>query len=193
MRRATLFALTATLSLACSLPLPAFSAGQQSRPVAGSSATGSKTIYGSQLMTPAERSAYRQKMRSLKTAQEREAFRMQHHEEMQKRAQERGMQLPDMPPAGGARGGMGPGMSPGMSPGMGPGMGPGMKQGAGMGPGMRQGAGAGMQRMRVQTEQETRERTQPQTPSSSGKGEPTRKQTEQEQRERNTGDQSGGN
>lgn len=183
MRRASLFALTATLSLACSLPLPAFSAGQQSPPVAGSSATGSKTIYGSQLMTPAERSAYRQKMRSLKTAEEREAFRARHHEEMQKRAQERGMQLPDMPPAGGARGGMGPGM--------GRGMGPGMKQGAGMGPGMRQGSGAGMQRMRVQTEQETRERTQPQT-SSSGKGEPTRKQTEQEQRERNTGDQSGG-
>jgi len=180
MRRSTLIALTASLALACSLPLPALSAGQQSRPVAGST-TSSKTIYGSQLMTPAERSTYRQKMRSLKTVQEREAFRAQHHEEMQKRAKERGMQLPDMPPAGGARGGMGPGM------------GPGMKQGAGMGPGMRQGAGAGMQRMRVQTEQETRERTQPQTPSSSGKGEPTRKQTEQEQRERSTGDQSGGN
>lgn len=55
------------------------------------------TIYGSQLMTPAERTAYRKKMRSLKTAQEREAFRMQHHEEMQKRAQERGMTLPDEP------------------------------------------------------------------------------------------------
>lgn len=36
-------------------------------------------------------------MRSLKTAKEREAFRMQHHEEMQKRAQERGMTLPDEP------------------------------------------------------------------------------------------------
>ena len=64
-------------------------------------------IYGSQLMTPAERRAYRDQMRSLKTAQEREALRKQHHEQMQKRAAERGMRLPDMPPGQGA--GMGPG------------------------------------------------------------------------------------
>ncbi|AND68842.1 hypothetical protein ATSB10_13880 [Dyella thiooxydans] len=181
MRRPILFSLAAaTLSLACSLPSPAFSAGQQGRPVAGSTA-GGKTIYGSQLMTPAERNAYRQKMRSLKTAQERQAFRSQHHEEMQKRAQERGMQLPDMPPMGGARGGMGPGMGPGMNKGMGRGMNQGMNQG--MGPGMQP----------MQTQQETRERTRPQTPSSSGKGDPARTQTEQEQRERSTGDDSGGN
>ncbi len=54
-------------------------------------------VYGWQLMTPEERSAHRQKMRTLKTPQEREAFRKQHHEEMQKRAKERGMTLPDMP------------------------------------------------------------------------------------------------
>ncbi|HEX8776810.1 MAG TPA: hypothetical protein VF738_01725 [Rhodanobacter sp.] len=54
-------------------------------------------IYGWQLMTPAERSEYRMKMRSLKTVQEREALRSQHHEEMQKRAQQRGVTLPDMP------------------------------------------------------------------------------------------------
>lgn len=166
----------ATLSLACSLPSPAFSAGQQGRPVAGTT-SGGKTIYGSQLMTPAERNAYRQQMRSLKTVQEREAFRAQHHEQMQQRAKERGMQLPDMPPAGGARGGMGPGMGPGMN--------------KGMGRGMNQGLGPGMQP--TQTQQETRERTRPQTPSSSGKGEPSRTQTEQEQRERSTGDDSGGN
>ena len=76
-------------------------------------------IYGSQLMTPAERRAYRDQMRSLKTAQEREALRKQHHEQMQKRAAERGMRLPDMPPGQGA--GMGPvgGMGPGMGPGAG--------------------------------------------------------------------------
>lgn len=68
-------------------------------------------IYGSQLMTPAERRAYRDQMRSMKTAEEREALRKQHHEEMQKRAAERGMRLPDMPPRQGA--GMGPGMGPG--------------------------------------------------------------------------------
>ncbi len=60
-------------------------------------------IYGSQqLMTPAERRAYRDQMRSLKTAQEREALRKQQHEQMQKRAAERGMKLPAMPPVQGA-------------------------------------------------------------------------------------------
>lgn len=63
--------------------------------------------YGWQLMTPAERSAYRQKMRNLKTARERDALRNQHHEEMQKRAKERGMTLPDMPCRG-----AGPAMQP---------------------------------------------------------------------------------
>jgi hypothetical protein len=58
-------------------------------------------------MTPAERRAYRHQMRSLKTVQEREALRKQRHEQMQKRAAERGMRLPDMPPGQGA--GMGPG------------------------------------------------------------------------------------
>ncbi len=54
-------------------------------------------IYGSQLMTPAERNAFRKKMRSMKTNRERETLRMQHHEQMQKRAAERGVTLPDMP------------------------------------------------------------------------------------------------
>ena len=62
-------------------------------------------VYGWQLMTPAERSEYRMKMRSLKTTQERETLRRQHHEEMQKRAQQRGVTLPDMPRQG--RGGAG--------------------------------------------------------------------------------------
>lgn len=77
-------------------------------------------IYGSQLMTPQERAEYRTKMRSLKTRQERQAFRLEHHKAMQERARERGMMLPDMPPPGGGmRGGMGPGG--GMGGGMGPG------------------------------------------------------------------------
>jgi hypothetical protein len=64
-------------------------------------------IYGSQLMTTSERSAYRKKMRSLKTSQEREAFRTQHHEEMQKRAAARGVTLPEVPPARQGQGRMG--------------------------------------------------------------------------------------
>ncbi|HNH99618.1 MAG TPA: hypothetical protein PK958_11720, partial [Rhodocyclaceae bacterium] len=71
-------------------------------------------IYGSQLMTQEERLEYRNKMRSLKTAEERQALRLEHHQAMQARAKERGITLPEAPPAGGRhmmRGqrGMGPG------------------------------------------------------------------------------------
>ena len=80
-------------------------------------------IYGYQMMTPAERAEYRARMRSLNTVQERERYRLEHHREMQERARERGMTLPDQPmPRGG---GMGPGPGGGMGPGPGGGMGPG--------------------------------------------------------------------
>ena len=78
-----------------------------------------ETIYGSQLMTRKERAEHRAKMRSLKTKEERDAYRLEHHKKMQERAKEKGVTLPDEPPAAG----MGPG---------GGGMGPG---GGGMGPG----------------------------------------------------------
>ena len=77
-------------------------------------------VYGSQLMTNQERMEHRNKLRAAKTAEEREQIRLQHHEQMQLRAKEKGVTLPDMPPAQG--GGMGPGG--GMGGGMG-GMGPG--------------------------------------------------------------------
>ena len=64
-------------------------------------------IYGGQLMTPQEHTEYQNKMRSMKTQQERDAYRLQHHKQMQERARERGQELPDNPPAKG--GGMGPG------------------------------------------------------------------------------------
>lgn len=72
-------------------------------------------IYGYELMTPQERTEYQARMRALKTEQEREALRLEHHKKMQERAQAQGKTLPDMPPAG-----MGPGMGPG-GRGMGPG------------------------------------------------------------------------
>ena len=80
-------------------------------------------IYGYEMMTPNERIEYRNQMRSLKTTREREAFRLEHHKQMQARAKAQGKTLPDMPA------GMGPGS------GMGPGMGPGSGMGSGMGPG----------------------------------------------------------
>jgi hypothetical protein len=79
-------------------------------------------IYGYELMTPQERAEYQAHMRTLKTEQEREAYRQEQHKKMQERARVQGRTLPDTPPAG-----MGPGM-----------MGPG---GGGMGPGGRGGYG----------------------------------------------------
>ena len=78
-------------------------------------------IYGYQLMTQQERAEYQAQMQNMKTAEERERFRKEHHEKMQARAQERGVMLPDMPPQ---RGG-------------------GMNQGGGMGPGSGMGGGMG--------------------------------------------------
>ena len=73
-------------------------------------------IYGSQLMTAQERNEYRNRMRATKTLEERERIRAEHHEQMKVRAKERGVTLPDEPPAG-----RGPGMGPGPGGGMGPG------------------------------------------------------------------------
>lgn len=84
-------------------------------------------IYGSQLMTNQERIEHRNKLRGAKTAEEREEVRLQHHEQMQLRAKEQGVTLPDTPPAqgagqgrrmgpGGGMGGMGPGGGMGQRP-----------------------------------------------------------------------------
>jgi len=81
-------------------------------------------IYGSQLMTVRERNEYQVKMRSMKTEAEREAYRLEHHKQMQKRAREKGITLPDGPPA--QRGHMGAGPGGGMGGGMGGGPGGGM-------------------------------------------------------------------
>lgn len=70
-------------------------------------------IYGSQLMTRKERTEHRAKMRAAKTAEEREQVRREHHEAMKNRAKERGVTLPDDPPASGGGMGYGGGMGPG--------------------------------------------------------------------------------
>lgn len=69
-------------------------------------------IYGSELMTPQERYEYQNRMREMKTDQEREAFRFEHHKQMKERAKAQGKSLPDTPPADG-----GPGRGGGMGPG----------------------------------------------------------------------------
>ena len=85
-------------------------------------------VYGYELMTPQERNEYQTRMRSTKTEQEREAFRLEHHKKMQERAKAQGKTLPDMPPAD-------------RGPGMGPGGGMGPSGGKGTGPGGRGGYG----------------------------------------------------
>lgn len=109
-------------------------------------------VFGSQIMTPEERTEHRQRMRAARTLEEREQIRAEHHRQMVDRAKERGVTLPAEPPPGGGRmmGPGGRGMGPGngmMGPGgMGPGgMGPraGQGSGAGQGPGGGMGSGGG--------------------------------------------------
>ena len=109
------------LVLCMALAIPVQAADQahnQSQTSQQASKQEPERVYGSELMTPQERSAYQDHMRALKTQQEHDAYRMEHHKEMQKRAKAQGKTLPDMPP-----------------PGRGPGTGPGMGQGKGTGPG----------------------------------------------------------
>jgi hypothetical protein len=82
-------------------------------------------IYGSQLMTAQERNEHQQRMRELKTREEREQFRKEHHAKMQERAKERGITLPDEPPMKGRGAAPRPGGQPGMGPGAGGPRGPG--------------------------------------------------------------------
>lgn len=98
-------------------------------------------IYGSQLMSQQEMAEHRAKMRSLQTNEERETYRLEHHQMMQERAREQGVTLPDESPTAG--GGMGSGSGMGMgSGGMGSGSGMGTG-GGGMGSG-GMGSGGGM-------------------------------------------------
>ena len=90
-------------------------------------------IYGSQLMTTAERTEYQTKMRTLKTDSERDAFRLDHHTKMTTRATERGFTLPSTPPGVGA----GPKSNSGI------GAGPGSGKGAGQGSPANSPAGGG--------------------------------------------------
>jgi len=60
-------------------------------------------IYGSQLMTTAERTQYQSKMRTLKIDKERDAFRLDHHETMKVRAAEKGVTLPETPQGAGSK------------------------------------------------------------------------------------------
>lgn len=85
-------------------------------------------IYGSQIMTEQERNEFRERMRNAGSAEERQQLRAEHHERMQQRAKEQGVELPDGPPADR---GMGAGTGMGKGQGKGQGKGKGMGQGGG--------------------------------------------------------------
>mgnify|MGYP003572537572 FL=1 len=72
-----------------------------------------KQIYGWELMSVKERAEHREKMLSLKTEQERTAYRQEHHKLMQQRAKEKGVSIPDMPMHRGAEAGSGAGAGTG--------------------------------------------------------------------------------
>ncbi len=77
------------LALATSAALPAV-AQQPGQPPA---AEPRELIYCADLMTPAEREAYRASMRAARTPQERAAVRQAHRDQMHARARERGVDV----------------------------------------------------------------------------------------------------
>jgi len=93
-----------------------------------------KQVYGSQLMTERERVEHRYNMQNAGTEAERNKIRNEHHKRMQKRAKEKGISLPDKPPANGRGygGKNGSGSGAGKRDGSGPGKGKGGGKGSGM-------------------------------------------------------------
>ncbi|MCO6440781.1 MAG: hypothetical protein J5I81_06765 [Nitrococcus mobilis] len=57
--------------------------------------------YGRQLMSDQEVQEYSARMRNAKTAEERERIRTEHHQQMEVRAKERGVTLPEAAPTRG--------------------------------------------------------------------------------------------
>jgi hypothetical protein len=85
--------------LAILTPAPAKAADTPSAPAVTvqKKAMAQDRIYGSQLMTAEERNVYRDRMKQAKTPAERDRIREAHHGEMQQRAKERGVTLPEQP------------------------------------------------------------------------------------------------
>ena len=100
-------------AFALALLAPAFATAQ-------SAATDERPVYGSQLMTEQERLEYRQRMGNASSAAERQQIQAEHHQRMQARAQQRGVTLPEQPPAAGMGAGQGMGPGQGMGLGQGP-------------------------------------------------------------------------
>jgi len=149
-RQAISAALAAAFTLALAYQAPAYA-----QAASGKTTPQRERIYGYTMMSDAERNEYREKMRSARTTQERQALRDEHRKTMEARMKERGVEPGQMRGKGGGPGGPGygkgggprsgaggPGYGKG-GPGAGPGAGGGPGAGAGPGPGYGKGAGGG--------------------------------------------------
>jgi hypothetical protein len=94
-------ALLATIWTGC--PVLAAQSGSEAAEARAAAPLKRELIYGSELMTHDEREQYRVRMRGAKTAHEEAQVRREHYGDMQKRARQRGANLPDPPPAGSAK------------------------------------------------------------------------------------------
>jgi hypothetical protein len=89
MNKLTAFAYGLALASLWALPAGAQDANQTPAAVAEPR----ELIYCADLMTPAEREAYRARMRAARTPQERAALRQAHRDQMHARARERGVDV----------------------------------------------------------------------------------------------------
>jgi hypothetical protein len=92
-----------TILLSSGLVFSALAAGE-SPPPKQNEVQSQKVVRGRDLMSPEELAQHRQKMRSFKTEEERNAYRQEHHKAMQERAKEKGLVLPDQPKQNSNRG-----------------------------------------------------------------------------------------
>lgn len=93
--------LTTSLLAACLatlLPLATQSAHAATANAPAQAMPSDMPMHGSQLMTDHERTILRARMWAAKSDEERQRIHVAHHEEMKKRAQAKGVPLPDMPP-----------------------------------------------------------------------------------------------
>jgi hypothetical protein len=86
-----LTAVVCGLAMAALWALPAWAQGTDQAPA--TAAEPRELIYCADLMTPAEREAYRARMRATRSPQERGALRQAHRDDMQARARVRGLDV----------------------------------------------------------------------------------------------------
>lgn len=91
-----LTAVVCGLAMVALWTLPARAQGTD--PVPATAAEPRELIYCADLMTPAEREAYRARMRATRSPPERAALRQAHRQEMQSRARARGLDVTQCEP-----------------------------------------------------------------------------------------------